>query len=120
MNGSEQQCFNTSTPNADRIATLNDDLRKRGRGGHIMVTRGVRSLAAFDVLGLLAALAAYDAFDSDNDPYGERDFGDLEIGGTDLLWKIDYYDSLYQYASPDPADAAVTMRVLTVMLASEY
>jgi hypothetical protein len=85
-----------------------------------MITRGVRSLPAFDVVGLLAALCAYDAFDAENDPYGERNFGDLEIGGEELLWKIDYYDVLGRHASPDPANPAVTMRVLTVMLSNEY
>jgi hypothetical protein len=85
-----------------------------------MVTRGVRSLPAFDVVGLLDALGAYDAFDAENDPYGERDFGDLEIDGEELLWKIDCYDVLGRHASPDPTNAAVTMRVLTVMLSIEY
>ena len=61
-----------------------------------------------------------DGFDEDNDPHGERDFGDIDWNGVSLLWKIDYYDSDMLYASPDPADAAVTQRVLTVMLASEY
>jgi hypothetical protein len=120
MSDSEQLNFAQTQGHGGAIATLNDKLRKQGTGGHIMVTRGVRSLPDFDVRGLLAAIAAYDAFDADNDPHGERDFGDLEIGGEDLLWKIDYYDLQDQFASPDPADPAVTSRVLTIMLASEY
>jgi len=120
MNGSEQLNFAKPIPRGEQIARLNDALRKYGRGGQIMITRGVRGIADFDARGLVAALAAYDAFDPDNDPHGERDFGDLTIGGEDLLWKIDYYDTHYQYASPDPADASVTSRVLTVMFSSEY
>lgn len=112
--------FAQTRSRGEAIATLNDMLRKEGAGGLIMVTRGVRSLPGFDVRALLAALAAYDAFDADNDPFGERDFGDLEVGGEDLLWKIDYFDLHNQFASPDPADPAVTSRVLTVMLPSEY
>jgi hypothetical protein len=34
-----------------------------------------------------------------------------------MLWKIDYYDRDRRYGSPDPA---VTPRVLTIMLTSEY
>ncbi|MXO86505.1 DUF3768 domain-containing protein [Altererythrobacter aurantiacus] len=68
----------------------------------------------------MAALARYDAFDDDNDPYGEHDFGDVRYSGAELLWKIDYYDADMLYASPDPSDNAVTQRVLTVMLPSEY
>ena len=65
-------------------------------------------------------LQTTDGFDADNDPHGERDFGDLDWRGTSLLWKIDYYDSDMLHASSDPAHAAATKRVLTVMLASEY
>ena len=107
-------------PRAEAIARLNDELRKNLRGGHFMVTRGVRSLPGFAASDLIRAVAAYDCFDVDNDPHGERDFGDVELCGATLLWKIDYYDQQLQYASPDPADASVTTRVLTVMLESEY
>lgn len=108
-------------PRAERIARLNDALRKNGQGGAIMVTRGVRALPGFKVTALLLMLQTMDGFDEDNDPNHERDFGDLEWGdGTELLWKIDYYDNDMVYASPDPADRALTQRVLTVMLATDY
>ena len=105
---------------AQSIACLNDHLRQTGQGGVILATRGVRSLPCFDVSTLLAMLREYGEFDEDNDPHGEHDFGDLELDGHDLLWKIDYYDNDLLNGSPDPADASVTHRVLTVMLASEY
>lgn len=120
MLDSERLNFAKQLPRAEAIAKLNDQLRKTGCGGLIMVTNGVRALPDYDIGALLAALAAYDAFDVHNDPHGERDFGDLTVGETDLLWKIDYYDRELCFASPDPADDAVTMRVLTVMLESEY
>lgn len=62
----------------------------------------------------------FDAFSPDNDPYGEHDFGAVEIAGQRVFCKIDYYDTALEYGSPDPSDPAVTTRVLTVMLASEY
>lgn len=120
MIASEQESYDQTTPRADRIAQLNDGLRKTGQGGRIMVTRGVRMLPLFDTAELVAALSRYDRFDEDNDPHGERDFGDIDLAGADLLWKIDYYDTELAWASPDPADPDVTVRVLTVMLASEY
>ena len=106
-------------PRAEQIARLNDDLRKRRVGGRIMWTAGTASLAANPAL-LFAALSTFDAFDIDNAPHGERDFGHLELAGHDLLWKIDYYEPGLQYLSSDPANAEVTTRFLTVMLASEY
>ena len=117
MAASEQTKCAYDTPRAERIAQWNDRLRKQGEGGVIMVTRGVRSIPEFDPLALLKLLASYDAFDVDNDPHGERDFGDIELGGQTVFWKVDYYDVDMLYASPDPADPAATRRVLTVMLA---
>lgn len=119
MNDGEQLSF-VSLPRAEAIATLNDRLRKCGKGGQLMVTRGVLGLQGYDAGELLDALAAYNDFDADNDPHGERDFGDIQVFGTDLLWKIDYYDLALEYGSSDPADERVTTRVLTVMLEREY
>ena len=102
------------------IAELNDKLRKTGKGGSIVVTAGLQRVTGFNPQLLMSKLATYDGFDSDNDPHGERDFGDLTLWGYDLLWKIDYFDTDLTYGSDDPADADVTMRVLTVLLASEW
>ena len=71
-------------------------------------------------LTILSAIAAFDAFNPDNDPYGERDFGALTVEGERIFFKIDYLDRGLTGHSPDPADATVTARVLTVMLAEEY
>lgn len=110
----------TKLPRAERIAQLNDTIRKTGTGGTIVITQGVKRVTGFDAAKLLAELAAYTGFDQDNDPHGERDFGDLTLFGYDLLWKIDYYDNDLKFASEDPADPSLTSRVLTVMLASEW
>lgn len=120
MTAKEQASCACDTPRAEAIAQLNDKLRKHARGGAIMVTCGVRALPGFSVSELLRQLASYDGFDVDNDPHGERDFGDVQIAGTSCLWKVDYYDKAMVYGSPDPADPAVTERVLTVMLPEEW
>ena len=109
-----------AVPRAESIARLNDALRKQGIGGTVMVTRGVLAVTGYNSLELSEALAAYDAFDADNDPHGERDFGDLTLWGTDLFWKLDYYSPDMKFGSDDPADADKTKRVLTVMLTSEW
>jgi hypothetical protein len=62
----------------------------------------------------------FDLFTQDNDPYGERDFGAFEHNGARIFWKIDYYDLTMTNGSEDPSDPKQTVRVLTIMLASEY
>ena len=103
-----------------RIAGLNDELRRTGRGGRAMMTAGVAALPEAEQGAILAAVRASTAFDPDNDPYGEHDFGAVEIGAVRVFWKIDAYDRDLRFGSPDPADPVVTARVLTIMLAEEY
>ena len=114
----KQNCV--QPPRVEVIAQLNDTLRKTGTGGSVMVTQSVMRLTGFDAAELAAALADYDGFDADNDPHGERDFGDLMLWGTDLLFKIDYHDAAMEFGSEDPANPEVTNRVLTVMSAADW
>jgi hypothetical protein len=44
----------------------------------------------------------------------------VTVDGVKVMGKIDYYDNELKFHSPDKADPAVTKRVLTIMLASEY
>ncbi|HLY54535.1 MAG TPA: DUF3768 domain-containing protein [Stellaceae bacterium] len=111
----------TASPGSrtDCVRALNDAMR-RGAGGRWMITAGVEALGAARVAEAVAAVRRFDGFDADNDPYGERDFGAFALGGERLFWKIDAYDRSLRAGSPDPADPAVTVRVLTIMLAGEY
>ena len=109
-----------SDPRTRKIRALNDPLRRDLVGGRIFMTPGVQGLGDKVVSQVLLEIMAFDDFTPDNDPYGEHDFGRLKIAGQTILWKIDYYDRSLCYGSPDPADEAVTTRVLTIMLSSEY
>jgi hypothetical protein len=102
------------------IRDLNDQLRRSLTGGMLVMTKGIIALGAKRQMAILSAIAAFDDFSPDNDPWGEHDFGALTVEGTPILFKIDYFDRAPTGHSPDPADASVTARVLTVMLAGEY
>jgi hypothetical protein len=116
----ESNCVH-QVPRAERIARLNDELRTNGRGGQIVITRGVHELTGPDVSELLKALAAFNDFDADSDPHGERDLGLFDFHGRELMFKIDYYsDAQFRWGSNDPANPDVTERVLTVLLPEEY
>ncbi len=94
--------------------------RRTFTGGRVMMTSGVNNLESEAKARLLTAVRTFDRFDKDNDPHGEHDFGSTDIDGTKFFWKIDYYDLAMSRGSVDPANAAATMRVLTIMRADEY
>ncbi len=110
----------TEIVDAARIRDLNDQLCRSLSGGVLMMTRGIIALGAKRQMAILSAIAAFNDFDADNDPYGEHDFGALEVEGERILFKIEYLDRAPTGHSPDPADPTVTTRVLTIMLAEEY
>ena len=120
-----------------RIARLNDMARQAmGVACTAVATVGFRSLPEADQSQVHELIETFDAFDEDNDPYGERDFGCVYQLGDGcwtterprvsddererVFWKLDYYDRDLRFASEDAANPAVTRRVLTIMLADEY
>lgn len=86
----------------------------------VSVTAGVNALDIPLRLRVFEAVQKFTKFEPGNDPYGEHDYGRLEVEGTEVLRKIDYYDLQHTYFSDDPSDPGVTRRVLTIMLAEEY
>ena len=120
-----------------RIARLNDLARRAmGVACTAVATVGFRSLSDADQSCVRELIETFDAFDEDNDPYGERDFGTIyQLGEGQwttecprlrddererVFWKFDYYDRDLRFGSEDAANPAVTRRVLTIMLADEY
>ena len=103
---------------AGTIALLNDLARITLTDCRVVITQGIAALNDLDAI--MAKVQAFNDFNERNDPYGEHDFGAIEHDGQTVFWKIDYYDLDLSMHSPNPADATVTARVLTVMLAEEY
>lgn len=109
----------------DKIRSLNDRYRKGDHTvpGQTMITRGLvevleeTNTAPEDLMHLVRT---YDDFTPDNDPHSEHDFGSFEFQGHQCFWKFDYYTHDLKWGSDDPSDPKKTMRVLTVMLSSEY
>jgi len=110
---------------AAQIAALNDAFRTAvGLSlipGMIALTDGIASLPDQQQQDILQAVANFDQFTEENDPYGEHDFGSVEISGSKIYWKFDYYAGrACIWGSEHPADPTRSYRVLTIMLASEY
>ena len=108
------------TSKTETIRALNDKLRQNLSGGHAVMTPGVAALGADAVARIVQTIAVFDDFCHANDPHEEHDFGSFEADGHNIMFKIDYFDSSLAQHSPDPADPAVTQRVITIMLAEEY
>jgi hypothetical protein len=120
-----------------RIARLNDLARQAmGVACTAVATVGFRSLPASNQSRVRELIETYDAFDEDNDPHDERDFGTIyqlfdgrwtterprlrEDERERVFWKLDYYDRDLRFGSEDAANPAITRRVLTIMLSDEY
>jgi len=103
-----------------QIAETNDQARQALTRDRLMVTIGVQHLSNSTQANIMTAIAQYDDFKETNDPYGEHDFGSLEVDGEQIFWKFDYFDERFEYHTPDLLNRNVTRRVLTVMLADEY
>ena len=124
------------TSQRERIARLNDLARSAmGVACTAVATQGFRALPASDQSRVRELIETFDAFTLDNDINGERDFGAIHQGRDGrwtaaypvqgdpvetVFWKIDAYGRDLRFGSEDPANPAVTRRVLTIMLASEY
>jgi hypothetical protein len=111
---------NAMTSKTEAIRTLNDELRRTLVGGLAVMTPGVAALGPEAVARIVQTIAVFDDFCHANDPHEEHDFGMFEADGHKIMFKIDYFDSSLAQHSPDPADPAVTQRVITIMLAEEY
>jgi hypothetical protein len=110
----------------EKVAALNDLARTAmGVACRAVATQGFRALPQAD----------QSQVGDGNDPYFERDFGaiyqsrgagwtTMKPADDDIIqrvfWKIDYYDPTLTWGSEAPCDSAVTTRVLTIMLGSEY
>ena len=86
----------------------------------IVHTQGIEALSDCDREAVYLQVRGFTAFCEDNDPHQEHDFGAFDHGNQKIFWKIDYYALDLQQGSENPADIKQTMRVLTLMLASEY
>ena len=105
------------------IRDLNDDFRRGAlarHNRHVVFTQGVNTLGPGFAFKAYDAVRKFDAFDDSNDPHGEHDFGEFEVEGRQLFWKMDYYDKEMEHGSDDPADPDLTTRVITIMLAEDY
>lgn len=103
----------------EKIRALNDRLRMMFTGGKVMLTASVAELDEETKALILTAIRGFTSFNEGADPHGEHDMVFVEVRGKRYMAKVDYYDKTMQFGSADPADPAVTTRVLTIMHAGD-
>ena len=108
------------TSRAATIRQLNDRFRQTLHGGTVLFTAGIMALGPELQARILAAVQSFNTFDDGNDPWGEHDFGAIDVDGERVFFKIDCYDLTRAMHSEDPTDPTKTERVMTIMLANEY
>ncbi len=114
--------------NISQIAALNDRFRvslglpafSGGIPGRVVMTAGIAAHSPEDLTAILCKVREFNTFTEDNDPHGLHDFGAFYHEAQRMFWKIDYYAPDMNHGSEDPADLSKTVRVLTIMLASEW
>ena len=117
-----------------KIANDNDKLRQSifnkdnslGKN-KLVLSHVVSQLTSYDLAEVLKLVKEFNIFTSEDDPFKEHDFGSFDYlcvaedyKETKYFWKIDYYDNDLKFHSEDKLNAEKTIKVLTVMKASEY
>lgn len=120
---SEEARSDAGLPTAQRhevIAALNDQFRQTLQGGAVFMTASVAKISSVRLRRMMEAICAFDGFCEEQDPFGEHDLGSIKDEGERFFWKIDYFNPSMQLGSEDPADPALTLRVMTIMRPEEY
>src|ERR1700676_5337123 len=98
----------TTLSKSDRIRLLNDNFRSTFVGGRVVMTQGVNALPTDTKARVLLAVQSFSNFTKDNDPYGEHDFGSVDMDGETFFFKVDYYSPDMEGGSEDSADPQQT------------
>ncbi|ARU03215.1 DUF3768 domain-containing protein [Yoonia vestfoldensis] len=125
------QASTTDRPDITVIAAHNEAFRKlaclgiapdQPIVGRMHVTRSLAEAEDGFMAEAVKATGEFDTFEAENDPDGCHDFGAVDIRGQKVFWKIDLYeaDSDFRYGAETPDNPATTVRVLTIMMASDW
>jgi len=121
----------TESPDIAAIAAQNDAFRKLAClgtppdiaiPGRMHVTRSLMEAEDGFMDEAVKATGEFEVFEPENDPDGCHDFGAVDIRGQKVFWKIDLYeaDSDFRYGAEIPDNPATTVRVLTIMMATDW
>ena len=88
--------------------------------GGLVVGTSIRRLGLPFVLDCMKAIGGIDVFPAEADPKGHRDRGSVGVSGQPVWFFIDPYDRDIRFGSPAPDDPALTSRILSILLPSDW
>ena len=116
-----------------RIADQNDIFRRsygfaaqwngQPLEGRVVTTPGFLALSDYLQAMLLLEVGRFNDFNADNDMWEDHSFGIVTVDSVSIYWKIDLFDTAYNFGAATPEDATdpeKTRRVLTLYLPSEH
>ena len=104
-----------------RIAALNDRCRTPlDVGSRLVQTPGIAALSSADQSAIRERVEPLRRLHAGQRPLSGAGLRRFRYGDTRIFWKIDHYDRTCSAGSEDPSDPTQPIRVLTIMLASEY
>src|SRR5258705_3809001 len=83
------RAMSDATLKSARIRELNDQLRCKGIGGRVLITRGIEALGPDGGRDVLTAVARFNDFSQDNDPSAEHDCALLTVTRHRVVFQID-------------------------------
>ena len=102
------------------IRRLNMQFKSTFRGGEILLTSSVAALPDMVKASALQKVAEFNAFNEENDPNGEADYGSFDHCNREFWFKIEYWDLTLEHPSPDPTDPAKTRRCMVIGMAQDW
>ena len=113
--GGKAKPIANSTNKSVKIRALNDKFRKTMKGTDVYLSLEVASSVGDAALKhLLTSIRTYSNFIQKYDPNGDHSAGTVEVGRHRVEWSIDYWDKAEENDSPDPANEALTTRIMTI------
>lgn len=113
-------------PTVTEVIAFQNDLFRTHLGNHpyvkgkVLATSGVSQRGPQFLNDVAEAVRTFSAFNKEDDPHGEHNFGVIYVAGVKLYFRIDLYDPDYRFGSNAPHDLTATRRVLTVMHPQDY
>ena len=104
---------------AERLRALNDQLRTTFIGGTVMITKGIEAIPFAKRKRILEQVRSFGAFDAENDPTASMIARSSKPRANASCSRSTIPIARCGFIRRS-ADPAVTARILTIMLASEY